>query len=198
MVDEGPWTKVGVLIGAGSLIIGYLAFAASISKWPFDKATSQASTCDEPAIQIGPYSPDRLKTPTDLTVTWDVSSTVAGHVTATIHWHNVDSRTVNGLLEVTGRYGTANPEDSPTVLDGRPLPANGLCGDWFRQYTRITDGERGEFFDGLWPGEQYCFAVNASDADGGNSPPYPSLNTAPVCEKAPWNSVWGQAAQPTA
>jgi len=103
----------------------------------------------------------------------------------------VDSRTANGLVEVLGRYGRPNNADEPTHTDGRPIPAEGVCGNWYRRYMQPDDGERGIYLDGLWPNERYCFAVNSSDPGGGVREPYPSILTVPVCETAPWNSVWG-------
>jgi len=119
-------------------------------------------------------------------------------MTATIGWQNNDARASFGLIEVTGRYGKRDKDDEPTTTNGVRLPANGLCGDWYREYTRSDDGERTVFFEGLWPGEIYCFAVNASDPGGGLHSPHRSVDSIPVCQTAPWSSSWGRSASPPA
>lgn len=208
MAAEGFFAKVGAIAGvvgalfaAVALPIGYMSLAATVHWPPFDNDIGQSTgtnqnTCVSPIIESRADSPDRLRPPKNLSITWDRSPTVSGRVSATIHWQNVDPRTAFGLIEVTGRFGSRAGNDIPYILDGRELPAEGLCGHWLRRYSQADDDERGVFFDGLWVGEPYCFAVNSSDPGGGVDAPYPSIKTPPVCEKAPWNEAWGQPANP--
>jgi hypothetical protein len=190
---EGPYTKAGFFVGVAGILVSYCLTALTAGWWPFnrDDKAAKASTCVNPVMDGRPDSPDRLRPPKDLSVAWDRSPTLAGRVSATLHWENVDPRTSFGLIEVTGRYGEPNVNDIPYNLDGRPLPAAGLCGHWLRRYNDADDDERGVFLNGLWAGERYCFAVNSSDPGGGVHAPYPSIKTVPVCEQAPWNPAWG-------
>lgn len=195
---EGPYTKAAAVFAGLAIIVTYLVAAGASHWWPFNIDVRQShnsgqTICVGPVIASYADSPGRLRPPKNLSITWDRSPTVFGRVSAAIHWQNVDPRTAFGLIEVTGRYGRRAAEDIPHVLDGRELPAEGLCGHWLRRYNRYDDGERGVFFDGLWAGEPYCFSVNSSDPGGGMRSPYPSVGTTPVCENAPWNNDWGQA-----
>jgi hypothetical protein len=199
-IHEGPYAKAGVWVAVIGLVLTYGIAAATQGWWPFpinrSKAAVPAHICPNQQIYNPDDDPRRLRPPKNLSVAWDRSPTIRGRVSATVHWTNVDAATSMGLLEVVGRYGVTNPNDEPTRTDGRPLPTEGICGDWYRRYHRADDGERGVFFDGLWPNDRYCFAVNSSDPGGGLQSPYPSIETPAVCEDAPWYSAWGEAAQP--
>jgi hypothetical protein len=192
---EGPWAKAGVLFALLGIIAAYLIAAGQAHWFPFSDDVVQA--CAGQSIENSSDSSDRLRPPENLTITWERSPTLSGRVSAAIHWRNVDPRTSSGLIEVVGRYGSTSENDLPYVLDGRKLPREGLCGHWLRRYNRADDDERGVYFDGLWPDEQYCFSVNSSDPGGGVRSPYPSIGTPAVCESAPWDQSWGKAARPT-
>ena len=194
------WRQHGVATIIALLIA--VAFATGPPFWwrhlPWSAATSPTTiACPSfSMISVKPDSSDRLRPPTGLAVTWAPSQTLIGHVTATLHWTNSDSRTAFGLIEITGRYGNVNPLDEAITTDGQSLPATGLCGHWFRKYTLPDDGERGVVFEGLWPNERYCFSVNESDAGGGVHAPYPWIGNPAVCGTAPWQASWGKAAVP--
>jgi hypothetical protein len=184
-----PWTAVGSIAGVAALIV------TMITLWPGwqDDPAPPCST----EQRSGPTDPaGRLKAPTGVRIEWTRSPTAAGRVAAAVYWVNNDDRTTQGLLEVTGRFGKRDANDLTVRVDGRELPREGLCGNWYRRYTQPDDGERGEFFDRLWANDDYCFAPNASNAAGGTRSPYPSLQSDPVCERAPWHDSWGDPDQP--
>jgi hypothetical protein len=187
-----PYTVIGSIVGVLTLMVTVLAW----SPWRHTPASASSFPCPTKSLVSSTDAPWRLRPPSDLTVSWSYSETISGRDEATIHWKNNDSRTVFGLIEVIGRYGSPNANDETIVVDGRPLPGTGMCGDWYRRYNSVSKSLTGVFFDGLWPEEQYCFAVNASGSSGGNAYPYPSIESSPVCETAPWEASWGTAASP--
>ncbi|MDP9695397.1 UNVERIFIED_ORG: hypothetical protein J2X79_002974 [Arthrobacter globiformis] len=189
-VAEGRWTKAGVLVAVVTLGASYYFAAADHDWWPFTAADSQGATstndkCPDTLMTQAGDSVDRLRPPTDLTIKWEASPSLPDRAAATVKWRINDDRTASGLIEIAGRYGVQFDDDIPYRLDGRPLPSQGLCGHWLRQYTHPDRAESGAYFDGLWPGETYCFAVNSSDENGGNASPFPSINTPAKCEVAP-------------
>jgi hypothetical protein len=187
-----PYTVISTVVALLTLMVTVLVWAP----WKHADASAGSFQCPTKSLLSATDAPDRLRPPSHLTISWSYSETVAGTDEATIHWKNNDSRAVFGLIEIVGRYGTPNADDETIVVDGRPLPDDGDCGDWYRRYNQVSESLTGVFFDGLWPEEQYCFSVNASNAAGGNGAPYPSIESLPVCETAPWEPQWGTAAVP--
>lgn len=190
-----PYTVIGTVAAILALIVSVAVWAPWRRSHKIS-ASTQSFQCPTKSQVTAEDAPGRLRPPSDLTISWSYSETIAGRDEATLHWKNNDSRTTFGLIEIVGRYGTPNADDEPIVIDGRPLPGVGECGDWYRRYNSVSDSLTGVFFDGLWPEERYCVSINASPANGGTAYPYPSVESPPICEVAPWNVSWGQAATP--
>ena len=188
-VPEPPWFRshISVKVAGGFLlsVIGVLATWGGIYDWRFPWADDQPeiARCAESVFSAGRDSEDRLRPPAELSISWEPSTTVSGRLAAQVSWRTVDSRGATSLVEVAGRYGVKSEDDIPLRLDDRQLPMEGMCGHWHRLDTSRVE-QNDAYFDGLWVGEKYCFAVNSSDEDGGNSAPYPSVQTPVACEVA--------------
>ncbi len=145
-------------------------------------------------VTTGSDDQSRLRPPYNVQVTYRASVTIPGRILAEIHWVHADARHVSSLIKISGRKGTPSVDDMSVRTD-EPLPIEGKCGIWYREiHDKAAFG--GDVIDGLWANETYCFAVNDADEDGGNSPPYPSLATPPICQKAEWSEAWGEPATP--
>jgi hypothetical protein len=75
MAEEGTWTKVGVLIGAGALIIGYIGVAAGLKWWPFEHAPGGNTPPPSSSTPVAPSSPTPTSSPTSIAPTGSVGAT---------------------------------------------------------------------------------------------------------------------------
>jgi hypothetical protein len=146
-------------------------------------------------VSAGNDDQSRLRPPYNVQVTYRASVNIPGRILAEIDWVHSDARHVSSLIKISGRRGTPSVYDIP-VRTNEPMPIEGKCGIWYRQ-VRDKGAFGGDVIEGLWANETYCFSVNDSDEDGGNSLPYPSIATAPVCQKAEWSKAWGEPATPS-
>jgi hypothetical protein len=115
MAEEGTWTKVGVIIGGGALILAYIGVAAGLKWWPFEHASSGNTPIPSSSTPIAPSSPTLTSSPsptpsigsvgaTFLNLTWARAISPAYYVytieiritglagqTCTVDWQTVDS-----------------------------------------------------------------------------------------------------------
>ena len=158
-----------------------------------------APCADRLTVESNPSDAEhwRVAPPTDLELTYRRSAELDGRLTAIVEWTSSDDRVQGGLLAISGRRGEAHQFDMGEILSV-DAPPSGECGVWYRSYQRQTPQQTGwaEVVDGLWAGETYCFAVNSSDADGGNTGPFPSIMTDPICGEAEWRAGWGDPERP--
>jgi len=140
----------------------------------------------------------RLSAPHIDHLNYEQSQTNPGHIVIHIGWAGTDRRNTEGLIQMSGRRGPDNADDFQIPMNYKP-PQPGQCGTWYRNYHSQKQGQLYwlQTFDGLWGDETYCFAVNASDGDGGSKAPYPSFYSKPVCIEAKWKSGWGKVEKPT-
>jgi hypothetical protein len=194
--QEGKAAWISAFAAVAALVLGVLTW---IGLSPSLLATATAHPCGDRLhdyISDFDNEADRVMQPMNLTVEYLKSSDLAGRVQAVLSWNAFDSATSSGLIVTTGRRGLDSAEHfaSPTNAD---IPAAGECGIWYQTYEKYAEGQASWIViqEGLWPGETYCFAVNAADEDS-SAAPWPSNFTSPVCAVAPWKDGWGEPAQP--
>jgi hypothetical protein len=99
-----------------------------------------------------------------------------------LSWLELDPRATAEIAIVYGRYGTPAPDGNDYAVSGdQTVPGSGQCGEWLRD---LGDNSFA-YFDGLAPGEQYCFRVWATTEHGANSPATPSSLSLPACVMTP-------------
>jgi hypothetical protein len=143
-VEEGNWTKLGVLIGAAALIIGYLGVAAGVKWWPLEHASigGTPTALSSPTLPPSPTpSPSPTLPPSPTAPATEADQTLISQLNSQ-YFNTSDCRgqsdqqsNINALAAVNCQAYQENgnsPVEDPLIIQF----ANGSAlGQWFDANT---------------------------------------------------------------